>query len=162
MAHISIDTDFIYYGLFLPQEEQNYLLSMINENNFWSEKLENATQVICSHITLIHIAHLNLKDLYNSIDDNLKQMILNIESFKSLDIPITLTIDGIGYSDKAMAFRIRPNNFIQNCCCNKQPHLTICVFNGGKPVDSNRITNWFKIQPITIETKIKKIIRNKK
>ena len=34
------------------------------------------------------------------------------------------------------------NNDIINLCANKIPHITICTFNGGKPVDSNNITEW--------------------
>jgi hypothetical protein len=64
-----------------------------------------------------------------------------------------LEINGIGVSDKAMAFRC---NIPENLCANKIPHITICTFNGGKPVDSNNITEWKDIEPIIIETKLEK------
>ena len=41
-------------------------------------------------------------------------------------------------------------------CANKIPHITICTFNGGKPVDSNNITEWKDIEPIIVETKLEK------
>lgn len=47
-------------------------------------------------------------------------------------------------------------NIPENLCANKIPHITICTFNGGKPVDSNNITEWKDIEPIIIETKLEK------
>lgn len=52
-----------------------------------------------------------------------------------------------------MAFRC---NIPENLCANKIPYITICTFNGGKPVDSNNITEWKDIEPIIIETKLEK------
>lgn len=41
----------------------------------------------------------------------------------------SIKIDGIGISDKAMAFRVV---YPSNLCANKIPHITICTSNGGK------------------------------
>lgn len=65
----------------------------------------------------------------------------------------SIKIDGIGISDKAMAFRVV---YPSNLCANKIPHITICTSNGGKPVDSNYITEWKDIEPITVEVKLEK------
>lgn len=64
-----------------------------------------------------------------------------------------LEIDGIGISDKALAFRC---NLSEELCANKVPHITICTFNGGKPVDSNNITEWKNIKPIIVEAKLER------
>ncbi len=37
-----------------------------------------------------------------------------------------------------------------------QDYDRICTFNGGKPVDSNYITEWKNIEPIVVEAKLKK------
>lgn len=64
-----------------------------------------------------------------------------------------IKIIGIGISDKAMAFKV---NIFPLVSVNKIPHITICTFNGGKPVDSNYITEWKDIEPITVEIKLEK------
>lgn len=43
-----------------------------------------------------------------------------------------------------------------NLCANKIPHITICTFRGGMPKDSNNITEWKDIEPITVEVKLEK------
>lgn len=68
----------------------------------------------------------------------------------------TFTVDGIGISDKAMAFRI-DKELMGIPCANNIPHITICTFNGGKPADSNDITEWKDIEPILVETKLRKV-----
>lgn len=67
----------------------------------------------------------------------------------------SIIIDGIGASDKSLAFRVAGDSMC-TVCANKIPHITICTFNGGKPVDSNNITEWKDIEPIIIETKLEK------
>ena len=52
-----------------------------------------------------------------------------------------------------MAFRC---NIPENPCADKIPHITICTFNGGKPVDSNNIAEWKDIEPIIVETRLEK------
>lgn len=70
----------------------------------------------------------------------------------------------IGISDKAMAFKVSlQDSEFDMCsltllCANKIPHITICTFNGGKPVNSNNITKWYDLnEPISIETILKKV-----
>ena len=52
-----------------------------------------------------------------------------------------------------MAFKV---NIFPLVSVNKIPHITICTFNDGKPVDSNMITEWKDIEPITVEVKLEK------
>lgn len=44
----------------------------------------------------------------------------------------------IGMSDKAIALKAE----LEAPCMNEIPHCTIATFNGGKPKDSNAITDW--------------------
>lgn len=68
----------------------------------------------------------------------------------------TIITTHIGVSDKAMAFKVTSPT-ISNYCMNEIPHITICTFNGGKPVESNNITKWYPLDtPIKIETKLEK------
>ena len=65
-----------------------------------------------------------------------------------------IVINGVGISDKAMAFRVDEKSVV---CVNDIPHITIATFRGGKPVDSNEITNWEAFGPIIIDVELKKV-----
>ena len=52
-----------------------------------------------------------------------------------------------------MAFRVDEKSVV---CVNDIPHITIATFRGGKPVDSNEITNWKDIEPIIVTVKLEK------
>lgn len=67
---------------------------------------------------------------------------------------LQIVINGIGISDKAMAFRVDEHSVV---CVNDIPHITIATFSGGKPVESNYITNWKAFGPIVIDTELKKV-----
>ena len=57
----------------------------------------------------------------------------------------------VGISDKAVAVRV-----VGFHSDNKIPHITIAVGNGGKPVDSNKIVNWTKLEtPIKLTGVVK-------
>lgn len=60
--------------------------------------------------------------------------------------PVTLTVDGIGISEDAIAMRVRYNHPIAN----KIPHITMATPLNGKPVNSNKITEWTDIEPYEI------------
>lgn len=63
-----------------------------------------------------------------------------------------LIIDGIGISDDAIAVRVNYGNVLP--IANKMPHITIATPPNGKPVNSNKITNWIDIEPYKIHGKI--------
>lgn len=64
-----------------------------------------------------------------------------------LGIELAGRIIAVGYNDRAMAFRVE---FPGVPMSNKTPHITIATFDGGKPVDSNKIETWIVINPIEI------------
>ena len=83
-----------------------------------------------------------------------------LPSDKKQDIgkKVTLTISEIGQSDKAIAVKV--NGYYSS---NKIPHITLAVNTnaGGKPVDSNKITNWLPVsQPIKVNGIITEIPSN--
>lgn len=43
---------------------------------------------------------------------------------------------------------------LNTICANKIPHITAYTINDGKPVDSNYITHWIPITPITVFAKL--------
>lgn len=61
---------------------------------------------------------------------------------------MSLEIDGVGLSDKALALRVKKNSIAGRFITNSIPHITIAVNrkDGGKPFDSNKIPVWHDIK----------------
>lgn len=142
--------NFEYYGLFLTEESKAKLKAWLWENDYdFNNDIIKGTlpeNWYLDHCTLLHWSQrANNLLLENALDTML--------AFKD-NMNLDLEINGIGTSDKAMAFRC---NLPNNLCANNTPHITICTYNDGKPVDSNYITNWSDIIPFVIETKLGKM-----
>lgn len=136
--------NFEYYGLFLTEESKAKLKAWLINSNYQSEILKSEKEYL-DHCTMLHKSQRG-EDTY-LIEEDLKFMLtVQVKNMR-------LEIDGIGVSDKALAFRC---NLSEELCANKVPHITICTFNGGKPVDSNNITEWKDIKPIIVEAKLEK------
>lgn len=140
--------DFEYYGLFLTEGSKTKLKEWL-----WLHGYDFNNDIIkgllpnnwyLDHCTLLHRSQRTSNSL---LEETLGTTLV---LHGNLNQP--LEINGIGVSDKALAFRC---NIPENLCANKVPHITICTFNGGKPVDSNMITEWKDIESIFIETKLK-------
>lgn len=136
--------DYEYYGLFLTQGSKDILALWLFFNGYSpeSELMKKRTGWYLDHCTLLHRSQLTWdnSNLHDFLIDKLH------EDFE-------IKIIGIGISDKAMAFKV---NIFPLVSVSKIPHITICTFNGGKPVDSNMITEWKDIEPITVEVKLEK------
>lgn len=64
---------------------------------------------------------------------------------------VTIKVTHIWYSDKAIAFKL---DIGEIPCMNKNPHITICTINGGKPFESNLITDWKPIKTFDIKARV--------
>ena len=136
--------NFEYIGLFLTEESKAELKTWLINSNYQPEILKSEKEYL-DHCTLLHKSQ---RTSHFLLEDTLSTALIMYGS-----IIESIKIDGIGISDKAMAFRVV---YPSNLCANKIPHITICTFNGGKPVDSNMITEWKDIEPITVEVKLEK------
>lgn len=155
-----------YYGLFLTEESKTKLVDFILSDKYPKELFtpaqcmgENAKAYL-DHCTLLHKSHLNNDDtvfLNRAIKARLDYLLEN--NIVEANVMIT----AIGISEKAMAFRVVILNnssgiYDYEICANEIPHITICTFNGGKPVDSNMITDWHDLdEPIIIKTILKRV-----
>ena len=142
--------NFEYIGLFLTEESKTKLKEWLwlNDYDFNNDLIKGTLPKnwYLDHCTLLHRLQRG-EDTY-LIEEDLKFM-------SSVQVKnMRLEINGIGISDKAMAFRC---NLSEELCANKVPHITICTFNGGKPVDSNNITEWRNINPIMVKGVLKKV-----
>lgn len=136
--------NFHYFGLFLDTNTKNKLMNILTDNIDYNIALNVADKIFIDHCTLLHVSQLHgNSEVFNDLNNRLGE---NIQ----------IKIKGIGISDKAMAFKVTlPRNVYS---INKTPHITICTFNSGKPVESNNITKWFLLEePIQVKTTLKKI-----
>ena len=65
---------------------------------------------------------------------------------------VTLTVNAVGKSDDAIAVAVSgyPSR-------NAQPHITLAVPPGGKPFNSNKITDWHSVEPFEITGQLQDI-----
>lgn len=140
--------DFQYFGLFLSDETKDYLLKLLLNDNKYRDYIDYSDRIYLDHCTLIHKCYLNALNLNEDSE-------LFAKTNKLIGRYFKLTITGIGISDKAMAFKVEIP--VGLTCLNATPHITICTFNDGKPIDSNNITEWEDIKPISITTTLKKL-----
>ena len=137
---------FIYAGLFLNNEEKEKLIKAIPNLNIL---LPSNHTIYCDHLTLL---------FKNDIYTNKGQEILDFISNTKENASIKIIIDAIGCSDKAFAFFAKKTNFLNSYCMNENPHITLATYNGGKPVDSNKINNFIALDnPIEIVGNLKVI-----
>ena len=133
--------DYQYYGLFLNTSVKDKLMNILVSNSSYNTLLKTANKILIDHCTLMHISQRE-EQLETILDNNLGEQ-------------FCVAITGVGISDKAIAFRVKKCGIVA-LCKNVTPHITIATFNGGKPVDSNKITNWQYIEPIIIDVKLEK------
>lgn len=156
-----------YYGLFLTKDSRIKLLDFLRSNKcpiqatlaIYYIMLAKINRVYLDHCTLLHTAQYDK----NSFTDNLIKSRLDL-ALADNKVKANLNITHIGISNKAAAFKVslQDSEFdvcsLTLLCANKIPHITICTFNGGKPVNSNNITKWYDLdEPIEIETILKRV-----
>jgi hypothetical protein len=117
------EAKWIYLGVFLDEKSKSKLLALANEidiipNSSW--------KLYCHHMTLA----------YNDKSERASEIFNYYRSY--IGEHVTLLATEIGVSDKAIAVKMEWNNPSGN----KINHITIAVSPDGKPVDSNKITNW--------------------
>lgn len=139
-------TDFLYYGLFVSEKDKSELLDFLSRTKY-IETILNSDKIFIDHLTVLFYRQLNEDgafELKNYLENNIGN-------------EFEVKISAIGQNDTALAFKVESN--IKNL--NKNPHITICTFNGGKPFDSSFINNWRPLEKIfNIKCRLKKIVPN--
>lgn len=131
-----------YFGLFLLEDDRNKLIKVILDNPIIANLiLQRGSTLYLDHCTLLH-KNQNYKEIYDSLVKKIN------ESWK-------VEVNGIGFSNKAIAFRVTIPDLP---CANAKPHITICTINGGKPFDSNEICEWIPIPKIEVSSILKIIV----
>lgn len=133
-----MDKNWIYYGIFFSNTTRDFLIRKAKE---LIDIQENWT-LYGDHMTIVFNDGSERKqEVANALDN-----VLGYEQ--------QLRIISIGISDEAIAFEV--NNYETQ---NEHSHITIAVAPGSKPVKSNNITEWLKIDGFYVTGKINKIVR---
>ena len=127
--------NWIYFGVFLDADESERVYNIIN--SLHGIDIPDDWRKYTDHMTIIY---------------NNKSAIA--QAWAKATAPrvgedVLLKATHIGMSDKAIAIRVNGE-----MSANAIPHITIACSPTGKPVDSNKITNWRKIDPFTISGRI--------
>ena len=157
MAEEKTLKDILYAGVFFDEETSSELYKYITPE---FKKNTGYMPVANLHITTGYGGDMSITTLEQSLKDN--------------GFPARATISTIGVSDKCIALGI--DKFKLERCHeredgwmdwkvlhsdNEHIHITLAVANGGKPVESNDITDWQEIPELEVYGKIKLIFKRK-
>lgn len=133
------ESSFLYVCLKLTESARTRLRDNIPEE--YRGLYENE---ILHHVTLLHRSNY---DPEVERSEKVVRFVKRIIADCNQSARMHFVVDGIGCSDKALAYRVK----LSTPCYNKNPHITIGVFNGGRPVDSNDITEWVDIPKMNVD-----------
>lgn len=131
--------NWIYFGVFLDDASRNKLTDLA------LKVVEPDWKLFCHHMTIAFNDGSEIaQDAYNEYKKYFG---------RALDIYAT----HIGKSEDAIAVKVDYNRGTLT----KFPHVTLATPQGGKPVNSNYITNWIKLKrPIKLTGIIKSFNKN--
>ena len=127
--------NWIYFGVFLDADESERVYNIIN--SLPGIDIPDDWRKYTSHMTII----------YNNKSEIAQAWAKATAPRVGEDVLLKAT--HVGVSDKAIAIRVNGE-----MSANAIPHITIACSPTGKPLDSNRITNWREIVPFTISGRI--------
>ena len=128
-----------YFGFFLNEHTRKELMKIIFANPIIANLvLQRGSTLYLDHCTLLH-RNQNDNEIYDSL-------------VKKIDESWMVEVNGIGFSNKEIAFRVTIPDLP---FANAKRHITICISNVVKPVDSNGICHRISITKINIWCEIK-------
>lgn len=127
--------NWIYYGVFLDDDESQRVYNIVN--SLPGISIPDDWRKYADHMTII----------YNNKSEIAQAWAKQANVRLGEDVLLKAT--HVGVSDKAIAIRVTGE-----MSANDIPHITIACSPTGKPVESNKITNWREIDPFTINGRI--------
>ena len=127
--------NWIYFAAFLDADESERVYNIIN--SLHGIDIPDDWRKYTDHMTII----------YNNKSEIAQAWAKATAPRVGEDVLLKAT--HVGMSDKAIAIRVNGE-----MSANAIPHITIACSPIGKPVDSNKITNWREIDPFTISGRI--------
>ena len=127
--------NWIYFGVFLDADESERVYNIVN--SLHGIDIPDNWRKYTDHMTII----------YNNKSEIAQAWAKATAPRVGEDVLLKAT--HVGVSDKAIAIRVNGE-----MSANAIPHITIACSPTGKPVDSNKITNWREIVPFSISGRI--------
>ena len=127
--------NWIYFGVFLDADESERVYNIVN--SLPGIDIPDNWRKYTDHMTII----------YNNKSEIAQAWAKATAPRVGEDVLLKAT--HVGVSDKAIAIRVNGE-----MSANAIPHITIACSPTGKPVDSNKITNWREMVPFTISGRI--------
>lgn len=133
-VRLKMNKDYIYYGLFLSDYTKEQIKKRIRHIDGYNTLFEQCDKVYLDHCTLLHCSQ---EDKFPQVKEEIDELVKRgFERYSAVLMQVT----HIGYlANKAMAVKV---NLFDFPCANANPHITVCTFGDGKPVDSNKIVDW--------------------
>lgn len=122
-----MNKNWIYFGVFLDEDSRNKLNKLAD--SLIGSMIDESWKRYCHHMTIA----------FNNKTESAQDLYDEYESYFGMDAELLAT--HIGISDDALAVKVE----FDGKTSNKTPHVTLATPQNGKPVNSNYITNWFKI-----------------
>ena len=127
--------NWIYYGVFLDDDESERVYNIVD--SLPNINIPSDWRKYAHHMTIVYNNKSKIAQAWAK-ETNIR-----------LGEDVLLTATHVGVSDKAIAIIVKGEMTANNI-----PHITIACSPTGKPVDSNKITNWKEIDPFTIDGRI--------
>lgn len=151
--------DYIYYGLFLDEDSKLQVIRHIEQMDGYNKLLEKRGKLYLDHCTLLHCSQ---EDKFPQVKKELIDAEKDLARLgKDRYSACIMKVTHIGYlANKVMAIRV---NTFSWPCANETPHITVCTFGDGKPVDSNKIETWDEFpEPFVVYGSLRKVVNNNK
>ena len=130
-----MNSNWQYYGIFFSEEVQQELLkrAQAETEKLTGSQIPQSYRIFCHHVTIV----------YNDGSPEKQEHAAKIESI--VGQPFWVKINSIGFGNGVIAFGVS-NIKTQN----EHSHITIATAPGIKPVASNTIENWTKIDEFSV------------
>lgn len=137
----------IYYGIFFSDKTKHAILE--HAKHWIYEKFNNEIpddwKIYCDHVTLV----------FNDGTPKAQEAADFYENYM-LNQYVSMNITHIGITNKSIAFQVDYETE------NKHSHITVAVAQDAKPVNSNDIENWYKLdESFYVSGKINKVVPSK-
>ena len=137
----------IYYGIFFSDKTKRAILE---HAKYWiyekfNKDIPDDWKIYCDHVTLV----------FNDGSPKAQEDADFYENYM-INQYVSMNITHIGITNKSIAFQVDYETE------NKHSHITVAVAPDAKPVNSNDIENWYKLdESFYVSGKINKVVPSK-
>lgn len=139
--------NWIYYGIFFSDKTKRAILEYAKHWIYekFNNEIPDDWKIYCDHVTLV----------FNDSSQKAQEAADFYENYM-LNQYVSTNITHIGIISKSIAFQVDYETE------NKHSHITVAVAPDAKPVNSNDIENWYKLdESFYVSGKINKVVPSK-